>query len=172
LETNRRYSEDMTRNWQAAICRRIVSVLYYEGNRRYHCPPFFFFDAKAHDANNVLNDFGRYDNPYSRLGKGVFGLKFSTSRRKIVQTKNRDALAPTTLTAVTSEQIDAYRKLYAEDRKAREKLQTEQGKKPGKKTNGKEYALTTEDETILALAYAVGDHRVKKAGIIETKRRL
>jgi hypothetical protein len=89
-----------------------------------------------------------------------------------VQTKNRDALAPTTLIAVTSEQIDAYRRLYAEDRKDREKLQMGQGRKPGKKANGKERTLTTEDETILVLASAVGDHRVKKAGVIETKRRL
>ncbi|MDR2364691.1 MAG: hypothetical protein LBD68_02395 [Zoogloeaceae bacterium] len=76
-----------------------------------------------------------------------------------MQTKNRDTLVSFPLNAVTSEQIDAYRKLYAEDRKSR-------GKKPGVK----EHALVSEDETVLALARAVGDHRVKKVGVIETKR--
>ncbi|MDR2690055.1 MAG: hypothetical protein LBB76_09910 [Azoarcus sp.] len=98
-----------------------------------------------------------------------------------MQTKNRAPRASSPLNAVTSEQIDAYRKLYLDDHKAWEKLQMEQGKmeqgkKPAKKKHTEKHtapkhALLTSDEIILALARAVGDHRVKKAGIIETQRR-
>lgn len=56
-----------------------------------------------------------------------------------MQTKNRNPLA-SSLGAITSEQINAYRKLYAEERKAREKLQAfqaEQDKNDGEKKSKK-----------------------------------
>jgi hypothetical protein len=118
--------------------------------------------------------------PSLSTGEGFFWLGILNFKEKIVQTKNRASRASSPLDAVTSEQIDAYRKLYLDDKKAQEKLQTEQGKpekKPGKKKRATKehtapkHALLTSDETILALARAVGDHRVKKAGIIETQRR-
>jgi hypothetical protein len=107
------------------------------------------------------------------MGRDVFGLKFSTSRRKIVQTKHRDTLVPSTLNAVTSEQIDAYIRFCAKARKheieAEEAAQqVAKGAKKPKVQKRRHYV--TDDAGIVALAQSVGDRRVKKAGVIETKR--
>jgi hypothetical protein len=108
-------------------------------------------------------------------GKGVFSPCILNFKEKAVHTQNRDKLVSSPLLGVTSEQIDAYRKLYAEDHKAQEKARAEKGKKTkgAKKKSGAKKAppLLTEDESVLALARAVGDRRVKKTGVIETKRR-
>lgn len=92
-----------------------------------------------------------------------------------MHTQDRDHLVSSPLLGVTSEQIDAYRKLYAEDHEAQEKARAKQDQnKKGtkkKKSGTKKAPLLTEDESVLALARAVGDRRVKKTGVIETKRR-
>ncbi|MDR3352172.1 MAG: hypothetical protein LBO00_04010, partial [Zoogloeaceae bacterium] len=84
------------------------------------------------------------------------------------------------LTAATSEQIDAYIKLRAEAQKRAAQAEEEAQKVvreahakgiKRKKPKVREHGLATDDESILVLARAVGDHRVKSTGKIETRRK-
>jgi hypothetical protein len=80
------------------------------------------------------------------------------------------------LTAATSEQIEAYIKLCAENRANGEKhpqvaKNNAQGTKK-KLPKARKKFLTTKDESVVLLARAVGDPNIKKANVIvETKRR-
>jgi hypothetical protein len=81
------------------------------------------------------------------------------------------------LVAATSEQIEAYMKLCAEARSTKEASvksakSKDPKKKPPKTPKKPKVFFTTENESVVALARAVGDKQVKKAGtIVETKRR-
>jgi hypothetical protein len=91
----------------------------------------------------------------------------------------RNSASSTALAAVTSEQIEVYTRFCAEvqnreiktEKAAQQTVKDAKGAKKKKTKVRKHRYYTTEDESLLALAQAVGDHRVKRAGVIESKRR-